>query len=272
MYADNEILWWKPRRKRRQFYRQLYNVGDVLSPWLCSAILATRGLALDPLRRPPRRLLAIGSILHLAADGDIVWGSGVNGKVSLEQITARRLDIRAVRGPHSAEILRARLGVEVPDVFGDPGLLTSRFLPIEKEPRHAVAVVPHFNQRWPRLRWPGHRIVSPRLGVEAFCRALCRSRLVVSSSLHGLILAESYGIPAVFWDNGSGEDLLKYRDYYASTGRPEFPRGRSIAECVAIGGADPPRIDLDALLAQFPFDHFRDADAAPPFASTSDVG
>lgn len=270
MYADNEIVWWQPRRKRRSLYRRLYNVGDLLSPFLCDAILATRGRGLDPARRPPHRLLAIGSILHLAADGDVVWGAGVNGKVALDHIRARRLDVRAVRGPRSAAVLRG-MGIDVPDVFGDPGLLVSRFLPLHEERRHAVAVVPHFNQRWPRLRWPGRRIVSPRLGVADFCRALGCSRLVVSSSLHGLVVAESYGVPAVFWDNGSGEDLFKYRDYYEGTGRPEFPRGRTIAECLALGGAPPPRVDLDRLLAAFPFDHF----AAPQpsgFASAGAVG
>ncbi len=258
MYADNEIAWWKPRRKRRHLYRQLYNVGDVLSPWLCSAVLARHHLSLDPERRPPQRVLAIGSILHLARDGDVVWGSGVNGKVALEAIRARRLDVRAVRGPHTAEVLRG-FGIDVPDVYGDPGLLVSRFLPRTEEPRHAVAVVPHFNQRWPRLRWPGWRIVSPRLPVAHFCREIQRSRLVVSSSLHGLVIAESYGVPAVFWNNGSGEDLFKYRDYYEGTGRNELVYGRTLRECLALGGAPAPVIDLDRLLAAFPLDFFTGA-------------
>jgi hypothetical protein len=42
---------------------------------------------------------------------------------------------------------------------------------------------------------------------------------VVSSSLHGLIFAESLGIPACWLAPVGGEDDLKYYDYYYGTGR-----------------------------------------------------
>ena len=47
----------------------------------------------------PRRLLAVGSILHLARDNDVVWGSGVHGKIVVRRHQFKQLDAREVRGP-----------------------------------------------------------------------------------------------------------------------------------------------------------------------------
>ena len=62
----------------------------------------------------------------------------------------------------------------------------------------------------------GKRICGPESGVER----VARCRAVVSSSLHGLITAHAYGIPAVpvsFGDRLYG-DNVKFLDYALSVG------------------------------------------------------
>ena len=114
------------------------NFGDHLSRVVVAAVLGLRQRTLDDEVAQTSRLLAIGSILHYAGDGDVVWGSGINGKVPATSFTARQLDVRAVRGPLTEEFLRRR-GHRVPSVFGDPALLVphlfgSRFKPTATRP------------------------------------------------------------------------------------------------------------------------------------------
>ena len=51
---------------------------------------------------------------------------------------------------------------------------------------------------------------------------------IISSSLHGIILAESYGVPAVLLR--PKVDFLKYDDWYYSTKRYEYPVAQTIEE------------------------------------------
>ena len=70
-----------------------------------------------------------------------------------------------------------------------------------------------------------------------FINRLCSAKRVISSSLHGIILAESYGIPAVLFlpEVVQGNlTLYKYQDYYYGTGRYEFPVAKTIKEALSI--------------------------------------
>ncbi|MCR6685094.1 polysaccharide pyruvyl transferase family protein [Pseudoxanthomonas sp.] len=243
------LYWWRPRDGR-------INMGDQLSQVIVSRVLALRDRRLAAKRSTRRRLLAIGSVLHFAASGDTVWGSGINGKVAVDLHRFDDLDVRAVRGPLTARFLRER-GIAVPEVFGDPGLLMPLFFPADLlgpgKPR-PLAIVPHFNEPLEKYRDHAALLVAPDCPPVTFMRRLLGARLVVSSSLHGLVLAEAYGIPAVYLDWGNGEDRFKYDDYYAGTGRTRWHSGGSVDECVALGGNA--GFDLAAiqagLLAAFP--------------------
>jgi len=251
-HADRRALyWWQPKDGR-------INMGDQLSHLIVSQTLALRDKQLRDKRSLQHRLIAIGSVLHFANTGDAVWGSGINGKIPAERNRFGLLDVRAVRGPKTREFLLAR-GIAVPAVYGDPGLLMPRFFPadlIGPGQRRPLAVVPHFNEPMEKYREFTDVLVPPDCPPVTFMRALLGAELVVSSSLHGLILAEAYGIPSVYLDWGNGEDRFKYDDYYAGTGRTQWHSGNTVAECVALGGNGP--FDLAALqeglLAAFPYE------------------
>ena len=89
---------------------------------------------------------------------------------------------------------------------------------------------------------------------ERVLEHICSCRAVVSSSLHGLVCADAYGIPNVWLDEFALEEgHFKFRDYFASQGRP-FARigsvGEMTEESLYRGGNT---IDLDALQSAFPF-------------------
>ncbi|AEO42816.1 polysaccharide pyruvyl transferase family protein [Xanthomonas perforans] len=245
------LFWWQPKNAG-------VNMGDHLSKVIVSCVLSLQDKTLIEKQDLSKKLIAIGSVLHFAKDGDTVWGSGINGKIPAERNTFSTLDVRAVRGPKTRKFLLDR-GIAVPEVYGDPGLLTPMFFPadalgtINKRP---FAIVPHFNEPVEKYSAYKDHLVFPNVKPATFMSALLGAELVISSSLHGLILAEAYGIPAVYLDWGNGEDRFKYDDYYNGTGRMQWHSGNSVEECLQLGGNGD--FDLEklqaGLLAAFPYD------------------
>ena len=244
------LFWWAPKAG--------INMGDELSRVIVSAVLATRDKTLLSERHGSGRLLAIGSILHFSQAGDTVWGSGINGKRPYDALTFDGIKFKSVRGPKTKAILESK-GISVPDVFGDPGLLAPLFMAptafAQREPEDFL-VVPHLNEDFSKYREFEDKLVLPNLGPGQFIERLLSAKLVISSSLHGVILAEAYGIPAVYYDSGSGEHIFKYDDYYSGTGREHWQYGRSVEECLEIGGQE--AFDLAdiqrKLLSAFPWE------------------
>jgi pyruvyltransferase len=82
---------------------------------------------------------------------------------------------------------------------------------------------------------------------------IAASRFVVGSSLHGIVIAESLGIPARVIASAA-EHPFKYEDYYLGTGRHDVEAAGSVREAVAMGGRDLPEFDAGSLIAAFPAD------------------
>ncbi|WP_114999121.1 polysaccharide pyruvyl transferase family protein [Xanthomonas campestris] len=245
------LYWWQPKNGS-------VNMGDHLSKVIVSSVLGLRDKTLIEKRDLSKKLIAIGSVLHFAHTGDTVWGSGINGKIPAERNTFGALDVRAVRGPKTRGFLMAR-GIAVPEVYGDPGLLMPKFFPADAlgpVTKRPFAIVPHFNEPVEKYSAYAEHLVFPNVKPATFMSALLGAEFVISSSLHGLILAEAYGIPAVYLDWGNGEDRFKYDDYYHGTGRMQWHAGHSVEECMELGGNG--SFDLErlqaGLLAAFPYD------------------
>lgn len=237
---------WRPDRRRSNF-------GDALSAVVVEAMLAARGLTLASPAARPRRLLAIGSILHFAREGDVVWGSGFNGKVPVTAHRFQTLDVRAVRGPLTRAFLAER-GVVAPAVYGDPALLLPTLFG-DRFQRHEgdrLSVIPNLHDLPLVAGRPD--VVSPFDPWDQVVDRLLRSRFVVASSLHGAIVAEAFGVPARFVRLSETESRLKYEDYLLGTGRTDEPFATSIDEALDMGGMSPPRFDAAGLVAAFPFD------------------
>ena len=215
---------------------------------------AERSFFLDETVPAPRRLLAIGSILHFANDGDVVWGSGFNGSVPVERHRYATLDVRSVRGPLTKAFLEKR-GIAVPQIFGDPALLTKRLLgarfpaPEQKRP---VAYIPNFQELEHMAGW--ENMVSPFLPWAEVIRRIVASEHVISSSLHGLVIADSFGIPCTYLRLSEAEGVFKYEDYVLGAGRERLEIATSREDAVRSSPMSPPKPDLGKLYGAFPWD------------------
>jgi pyruvyltransferase len=216
-----------------------HNLGDNLSMIIVEKMKERNGIKEEKINGC-RHLYAIGSILQAGYQNATVWGSGFIEDPTSSGISklfhgayARKLDIRAVRGPLTAEALQ-KLGHDVPDVYGDPAMLMPTiYSPENKEKSMEYAVVSHYADKADY----DNRIPIMTTDYQDFIGKLCHAKRIISSSLHGVILAEAYGVPAVlFRPEGADEQipLYKYRDYYYGTGRMEFPVAYSIKEALEI--------------------------------------
>ncbi|MGW3199159.1 polysaccharide pyruvyl transferase family protein [Streptomyces sp. NPDC001118] len=237
------------------------NVGDRLTPWLIRRISGAPARWVAP-SAPRRTHLVTGSVVAFARAGTIVWGAGV---MSAGEPVDPRADLVAVRGPLTRESA-LRSGAFCPPVYGDPALLTPRYLPCRpgRVGRRPV-VVPHFADKARARRgtpddW---HLVDVQGRVEDVVGQLMRACLVASSSLHGIILSHAYGIPAVWISYGDlpSGDGSKFHDYFLSIGVPVPPPyqvGRTGARLDAADLADfatlPQTLpDLDLLMERCPF-------------------
>jgi pyruvyltransferase len=230
------------------------NFGDHLSEIVTRQLLALQGLSLDQEVSKSARLLAIGSILQYSANDDHIWGTGWNGKVPEIMFKSKRLNLHAVRGPLTREFLRSR-GFTVPKVYGDPALLMphlfkGRFTP---NPCRDYVFVPNLHDL-SILPPKTPNVISPLQGWNRVIEQILEAKLVLASSLHGLVIAEAYGIPARYVRLSQTEDLFKYKDYYFGSGRleSEFQFANSIAEGQEMGGMPGLRFDHQSLLDAFP--------------------
>lgn len=190
------------------------NFGDALTPW----VLARYGIV--AVHTPPRsaRLVGVGSILEHVPDSfdGVIWGSGLlHGKAT----RIPDAQVLALRGP----LTRDALGVTGDVALGDPGILVGRHI-FRQQPRWSLGVIPHGLHR----RDPGLQEFQARAGKDvtmidvrarpgSVIRRIASCAAVVTTSLHGLIVADSLGIPASWTrrqpDLWGGD--FKFRDYEA---------------------------------------------------------
>lgn len=260
--AQVELFCWNPRRLiggpyMRRFVRitrPVNNFGDLLGPMIVTALLKSHGINPDDPVSSPARLITVGSVLHFCVDDDVIWGTGINGKVDEKRHTFGHLDVRAVRGPLTRQFLQRR-GMDVPEVYGDPALLAPLLIPDLRRwaatKVHDVTVVPNYrdvgDERF------GSAFLDPRRPIRDCLRRIAQSRLVVGSSLHALVIAESLNIPARAIRSKT-ESEIKYADYYGGTGRSRFTMAPSVREAIHMGGEPPLQWSCAQLLDAFPID------------------
>ena len=263
-------VWWRPPPLNPRSPRRvdgiakeefIYgNFGDMFVPHLLHRLT---GIQPTNLAEGPR-LLSLGSLIHTAREGDMIWGTGVKGGPSEMAHLPRHLRVKATRGPISREFLRRR-GYDVTraDVMFDPAALLPHLFSSEiaalrarvGNPTKDFILIPHFrDDAVMRRLYPKHakRIISVDTPFFEMVAQILRADLVVSSSLHGLIVAEALGIPAVWHRPLMGEDELKFHDYYLGTDRYRIVRADTLHDALKAYPMPLPAFDPAAMLATFP--------------------
>jgi pyruvyltransferase len=250
-YPTVDLTYWKPQTGG-------VNFGDELGYVIVALMLARKGRTVIDQASVAKQLLAVGSILHMAKDGAVIWGSGLNGNVPEENHRYSTLDVRAVRGPITRQFLAAR-GISAPAIYGDPALLLRELAAdrFQLTGQHRVGIVPNMFDL-PKVseapeRFTGLRIIDPMRSWDVVVREILGCELILASSLHGLVVADAFGIPARYLRLSDHEPTLKYEDYFRGTGRQLAPAD-SIEHAIQMGGHEPCKFDAAALMGAFPYD------------------
>lgn len=204
------------------------NLGDYLSKIVVNWMLKNKGLSLETCigTKDKRNLYAIGSVLLMGYQNATVWGTGLPFEPSLlrglfHTRLIRSLDVRAVRGPYTRKAL-TKLGHKCPGVYGDPVVLMPMiYAQTTTNKTHDYTIIPHFSTYAETVATKTEDFVLSMhtTNYKSVIDSICRSRVVISSSLHGIILAESYGVSAIFYQDRPDRFNFKYYDWYESTGR-----------------------------------------------------
>lgn len=250
------------------------NFGDALSPIIVS-LLSGRPINHCNLDSEEERISAIGTIAHSLRNGRIhVWGSGLDAAVPQDHAhrswsgprTPTEFVIHATRGPLTRVAFEAAgWAMSAPSVYGDPAILLPRYFQGLVEQRREtsqtddkIGIVLHLSEL--ELRHPLARakpsllryqdldsslfsIINPL--VEPSPVAVIEKVIeistydyILSTSLHGLIIADCFGVKSAWLSPGDGVpgfygnlDLSekidhRFRDYHLGLGllhTPVFP-------------------------------------------------
>ena len=240
----------------------LFNWGDKLSAELVRMLAGRPATNHSAVPKNAPKLFVIGSSLASARDVDSVWGSGfISGDTGRYD---RSPMIYAVRGPLTRNALLG-LGKQCPEIYGDPALLLPLFYNPEVDVTYDVGVIQHAREagieRLPQFpAGQSVRLIDINGGIEEVVDAILSCRRILSSSLHGIIAAHTYGVPAVWWkasDRPLG-DGFKFKDYWASMGQddvePEtIAPGMLFEPSRGVSTPGKPLVDLFALIQACPF-------------------
>lgn len=246
-------------RVNLEYFNSEANLGDMLSPVIYRWMLDQKSIPHDKKIRKTRHLMALGSILGGNGFFDAtVWGSGIKSFDQIAALSKRRyfqkLDIRCVRGSLTRDALQG-CGYKCPENYGDPAVLMPLIYNPKTEKKYTVGTIPHFKQSFDSM--PNIKNINIRTNnYEQFIDELLSCEKIISSSLHGIILAEAYGIPAVFLGEGRDFEMFKYLDWYYSTGRKNVKVASTMEEAIKTEPMEIPDVSImqKNLIETFPYD------------------
>lgn len=208
-------------RVKLYYWSKIPNFGDMLNPYLLKRFAQVEAVYAEP---AAAELTAVGSVLHsLPKDySGYILGSG---KLMEYTQIPRSARVIALRGPLSAK------GVKGNIALGDPGILADELVHTETR-RYELGIVPHWSDselaRRPEFLKYKPLIIDPCNDPLTVVKQIGECKKIVASSLHGIIIADAFGIPRriemaaqMVSEGGS----FKFRDYSAAVGTT-FEPGR----------------------------------------------
>lgn len=205
------------------------NLGDTLTPIVVNYLLKMKNI--DPNKKVHgiKHLYAVGSVITQGMQDCTIWGSGILNAQLGYRLKGRKLDIRSVRGPFTRTYLHD-YGFKCPAIYGDPAIFMSQiYLPQAIKKKYKYGIVMHMDQIISIPKRDDTLVIDIcTANYKDFINQVVSCEVIISSSLHGIILAETYEVPAILLK--PTKDYLKYDDWYYSTMRYKYPVVHSIEE------------------------------------------
>lgn len=250
------------------------NWGDDINYWFLKELTDKKifnysNLIAWMIPQSENNILAIGSIIEShCKSNSIIWGSGAMNAQHILQ--CRPAKVLAVRGPLTRNLLLSK-GIDCPMIYGDPALLLSLYYHPKVEKKYKVGIIPHYmdlrNPLIEKIVKSSDDIILINLknydDWHEIPDKINECEMILSSSLHGLIVSDTYNVPNVWvsFSNGViGGGEFKFMDYFASVQRNTMKpiKIESIADFSksihAKNKWEPIHFDFKQLIDNCPFD------------------
>jgi hypothetical protein len=124
--------------------------------------------------------------------------------------------------------LLERKGVKVSGIHGDPSILLAKFFKMDIQKKYKLGIISHYvdYEEVELMNLPeGSKLIRVFDYPLEVIKQICECEKIISSSLHGIIVAEAYGVPAIWGEFSDGVygKGFKFRDYFAGTNRIVAP-------------------------------------------------
>lgn len=206
------------------------NFGDAINPFIGEFFSGEKVTNIngneDKIKSTDKPYLVCGSSMTFVKIPTIIWGSAI--LTPRWNIKVNPIKICAVRGPRTRKWLIDK-GIKCPEVYGDPGLLCPMMFKAKKTKEYQLGIIPHVVDRKMVSEWelPGDILnIDIRENFQKVVDQVNRCERIISSSLHGLILADAYQIPSLWVvitgiPTAKGKEF-KYLDYLGSIKAPTY--------------------------------------------------
>lgn len=226
-----KAIFFKTRKKKVYYFDRVDNMGDLLNKNIYEKLFNSFELV------SPKKsdFLMIGSILHnlfgektffsFLKKPVCILGAGFIQPSDKKDVFVRPLKIKGLRGKISKKRLEDQ-GFNVKKaVLGDWGLITSILFPQENiKKKFKVGIIPHYIDKplkevsTLKNKYKNSKVLDITKEPISFIKDLLECETIISSAMHGLILADSYNIPNLRISFKGSKVLggdYKFNDYYS---------------------------------------------------------
>lgn len=229
-------------KKLNVYYAKVPNMGDILNVMIIEDLfgykvqrhtfltgqLSAIGSGLGQFTLKENPLFAMAErIMGVLFPNVSIWGTGfISYKEKDTPFYRRNMKFCAVRGELSKRRVENLLNKTLNIPTGDAGILSSYLLKEKVEKKYKVGIIAHFKEQdepvFQKLleNYEQSTYIDVRQHPSIVIKQIAECETIISSSLHGLIIADSLHIPNIHIvvSNKLLGDGFKFDDYYSAYG------------------------------------------------------
>jgi hypothetical protein len=208
------------------------NFGDEITKYLMTIVFNKKVVRTDPDKAD---IIGAGSLLtdvynRKGSNRPYVWSTGFIENNGLN-LTDEDFKYCAVRG----KVTQSRISSNSNIALGDAGLLASYLLQKKPAKKYKLGIIPHYIDKDSIFieNFKANKdivIIDPTNDCMNVVQDIAQCDYIVSSSLHGLILSDSLGVPnrhIILSDKVTGGEY-KFNDYYSVFDKERYNPLRNI--------------------------------------------
>ena len=213
-------------------YCRANNFGDAMNPILIERLTGKQCVYAA---KHNAEIIGIGSILNgftrprfgktiadMFSPPAAIWTSGFLKEVPWHEKIRKNISFAALRGKITKSRMEKIVGHEIDAPLGDGGLLFGYLLDKKPPKKYALGITPHCqdldNPIWKKItdNFENSILIDFRNPPLDVLHQIAECEFILSTAMHGLIAADSLGIPNKWLQISklSGDDY-KFRDYYS---------------------------------------------------------